>query len=145
LYTMTRRAVEEHTELEQGWRDERQRPTRLWVGAVGIESESRAPRSGEPPLSPYPNSKDTTNVSRSSRTYGLLVWARKRQMPSARVVRDHLRIGARGRELLDRIGRYPLLASVELAAVLAVTPANVYPALGELAARGLVERPTAKL
>ena len=145
LYTMTRHAVEEHSELEQGWRDERQRPTRLWVGAVGTESESHVPQQGSPPLTTSRALEVESNEPRSSRTYGLLKWVGKRQMPSAYLVRDHLHIGARGRELLDRIGRYPLLTSVELAAVLAVTPANVYPALGELAARGLIERPTAKL
>lgn len=139
LYATTRLELSEQAAPARTWWDEHLRRTRLWAGAIGVETPNcklaQTPP-GTPPLSyPVRPPGGEPATPGSGRRYGLSTWARKRKSFNARLLRDHLQVSALGRELLDRIGRYPLLMPGEPAEVLDLTRADVYPALGLLAAR----------
>ncbi len=143
LYATTRAALAREPEDSRPWWNERFGRTTLWAGAVGDDAASpklsRIPP-GQPGHAPPLTGLTQRPRGRSDhrRKHGLL--GRRGDTPGGRLVGDHLQVSWLGRELLETIGRYPLLAPRELAAVLSVTRANIYGTLSALAQRELITR-----
>lgn len=143
LYATTQPALVHQLEDARPWWNERFGRTALWGGAVGDEAASPKP-SRIPPGHPGHTPPLTGLAERPRgrpdhrRKHGLL--GRQGDTPGGRLVGDHLQVSWLGRELLETIGRYPLLSPHELAAVRSVTRANNYATLSALVQRELITR-----
>jgi hypothetical protein len=73
------------------------------------------------------------------RRAGLLQWAVRTTSAMARLVNQHQTIHLRARQLLERVGQYPLIRADELAVVMGCGDQNVRDGLRDLRQRGLVQ------
>jgi hypothetical protein len=130
------------------WWDERGQPqTGVWGRVVPFEHPSLPPTNaengwwGEMATSLRPFTEWPTPLILKRKQASVLEWAEKAKTSAARMVRDHRAVGLRGRELLEQIGRYPLITTRELATVLGRTRKAVADGLRELIDIGLIHHP----
>ncbi len=127
------------------WHNEQGSRTSLWGGTVPFKQPSERPTgpvahwwgalasdagSADAPL--FTHSRLVVNQA-------LLTWASRPNVPQARLVRLHGQLSLHARELLDRVGQYPLLGSTNMAAVMGCTQRHVRSGLAELREAGLTQ------
>jgi hypothetical protein len=145
---MTTRAMLGRPHRERSWWNERGQLTALWGGVVPFESPCLKPQDehwwGE--IAPSEAEADPAHAPLvlKRKSAGVIQAAARSDTGSARLLCDHLAVSARGREILDRVGQYPLITIGELAVVLGVSEQNIFAGMKQLRERELVYCPVDK-
>ena len=125
------------------WRNERRQVTALWGGAVTCARPSRWPASpfsgwwGNSAADEVAANEPAPNDNASTLTAGQSIGVKA--VDVKRLIEIHKTINLKARELLDRVGQYPLIAADDLAVVMAFSDRHVYAGLQELENHCLVE------
>jgi hypothetical protein len=145
---MTTRLMLMRPRRERSWWNERGQLTALWGGVSPFESPCLKPRNehwwGE--IAPSEAEADPAHspLVMKRKSAGVIQASARSNAGSARVIRDHLAVSARGREILDRVGQYPLISIGELAIVLKVSEQNIFAGMKQLRQFELVWCPVDK-
>lgn len=119
-------------------RNERAEAAPLWAGLSLLSSAIDLPTQ----LLPKTHQKSTQAYRRSNRPrLSVLSWAARFKTPWAQLVQLHQTLGVWARQVLERIGQYPLLTGKELAVILGRSAQHVAHASRILQHSQLIERP----